>query len=156
MRSAVAAAVLIASLQPAMADGTGAVRVIPGRADVPVPINGVDASFAVVEGDWGLARGTHIPVHVFGGHPFPPPPEVGHYFPTSGKIPGYGRLEIDPPDRHKLPREGESYYHSWSAQSAPQPPEPPQNPPPIIVAPQINGPMPPPAPPGPPGPPRGH
>jgi len=155
MRSAVAAAVLIATTLPAFAtDGTGAVRVIPGRADVPVPINGLDASFAVVEGDWGLAKGArNYPVRVMGGHLYPPPPEVGHYYPSSGKIPGYGRLEVDPPDHRKLPREAEGYYHSWSAQSAPQPPDPPVNPPAVILAPQINGPAPGPMP---PPPPRGH
>jgi hypothetical protein len=144
MRSAVAAAVLVATTLPAFAQSTGAVRVIPGRSDMPVPINGLDASYAVVEGDWGLAKGVHnYPVRVMGGHLYPPPPEVGHYYPSSGNIPGYGRLEVDPPDHRKLPREAESYYHSWSAQSAPQPPEPPLTPPPVILAPQINGAMPP-------------
>jgi hypothetical protein len=141
MRAALIAAVLIASTLPSLADGAGAVLVIPGRPGVPVPINGLDASYAVVEGDWGLARGIqNVPVHVYGGHLYPPPPEVGHYFPSSGKIPGYGRLEITEPDHGKLPREAESYYHSWSAQSAPPARPVPQNPPPLIVAPQINGP----------------
>jgi hypothetical protein len=139
MRSAVTAALLIASTLPALAAGAGAVLVIPGKAGVPVPIDGMDASYAVVEGDWGLAKNVRVEPHVIGGHPLPPPPEVGHYFPSTGQMPGYGRLEITAPDRHRLPREAESYYHSWSAQSAPPPPEPPQNPPAIIVAPQING-----------------
>lgn len=142
MRGALSAAVLIATALPALAQSTGAVRVIPGRAGVPVPIYGQDASWAVVEGDWGLAKGNHYPLQVMGGHAYPPPPEVGHYYPSSGKIPGYGRLEVEPPDHSRLPREGESYYHSWTAQSAPQPPDPPQNPPPVILAPQINGPIP--------------
>ena len=139
MRSAVTAALLIAFTLPALADGAGAVLVIPGRPGVPVPIGGMDASYAVVEGDWGLAKNERVPPHVMGGHPLPLPPPVGHYFPSSGHMPGYGRLEITAPDNHRFPREAESYYHSWSAQSAPPPPEPPQNPPPIIVAPQING-----------------
>ncbi len=140
MRSAVSAAVLIAMTLPALAQSTGAVRVIPGRPDVPVPLEGLDASYAVVEGDWGLAKNVHnYPVRVMGGHIYPPPPEVGHYYPSSGKIPGYGRLEVDPPDHRRLPREAESYYRSWSVQSAPPPPEPPAYPPPVIVAPQING-----------------
>ena len=40
---------------PARAD-SGPVIVIPSRPGVPVVINGRDASYAVVEGDWGLAR----------------------------------------------------------------------------------------------------
>ena len=43
---------------PAFAEGTVAV-VVPNRPDVPVIINGIDASWAVIEGDWGLARGIH-------------------------------------------------------------------------------------------------
>ncbi len=35
---------------------SGPVIVIPSRPGVPVVINGRDASYAVVEGDWGLAR----------------------------------------------------------------------------------------------------
>jgi hypothetical protein len=53
-------------------------------------------------------------------------------------VPGYGRLEIEPPANRKLPQPAEDYYQSWSAQSAPQraQPEVPFYPPPIIVAPQ--------------------
>jgi hypothetical protein len=55
-----------------------------------------------------------------------------------GHVPGYGRLEIQPPANRRLPQPAESYYQSWSAQSAPQPaqPEVPLYPPPVIVAPQ--------------------
>ena len=41
---------------PARAEGEGPVIVIPSRPGVPVVINGRDASYAVVEGDWGLSR----------------------------------------------------------------------------------------------------
>jgi hypothetical protein len=53
-------------------------------------------------------------------------------------LPGYGRLEIQPPANRRLPQPAESYHQSWSAQSAPQPvqPEVPFYPPPIIGAPQ--------------------
>ena len=41
--------------------------VIPGRPGVPIMINGVDASYAVIESDWGLARGFHMQPTVYGG-----------------------------------------------------------------------------------------
>ena len=34
----------------------GPVLVIPGRPGIPVVINGYDASYTIVEGDWGLSR----------------------------------------------------------------------------------------------------
>ncbi len=92
--------------------------VIPGRPGVPIIINGVDASYSVVEGDWGLAEGIHVQPTVYGGRFIDPDPHVGHYFPSSGKWPGYGRLEIEPPGP---PQPAESFHQSWSAQSMPQP-----------------------------------
>ena len=45
----------------------GPVLVIPGRPGIPVVINGYDASYTIVEGDWGLARpGQVSPVIVSG------------------------------------------------------------------------------------------
>jgi hypothetical protein len=57
-----------------------------------------------------------------------------------GHRPGYGRLEVEPPANRKLPQPAQSYYQSWSAQSAPLPPQMdvPVNPPPVILAPQID------------------
>ena len=55
MRIGVTLALFIATTSAAFAGG-GFEIVIPGRPGVPVIINGVDASYAVVEGDWGLAR----------------------------------------------------------------------------------------------------
>jgi hypothetical protein len=136
MRAGVALAFLIAMTSQALAGG-GFEIVIPGKPGVPVIINGVDASYAVVEGDWGLLRGTHVEPTVYGGRYVDPVPNVGHYYPSAGHLPGYGRLEIEPPANRKLPPEAESYYRSWSAQSTPQL-EIPANPPPVIVAPQIN------------------
>lgn len=129
-------AFLIAMSSQAFAGG-GVAIVIPGKPGVPVIINGVDASYAVVEGDWGL--GSRLQPHptVYGGRAVDPVPNVGHYYPSSGHTPGYGRLEIEPPANRRLPREAESYYRSWSAQSTPQL-EVPVNPPPVIVAPQID------------------
>lgn len=135
MRVGVVLAFLIATASSAFAGG-GFEIVIPGKPGVPVIINGVDASYAVVEGDWGLERGVHVQPTVYGGRYVDPVPNVGHYYPSAGHMPGYGRLEIEPPANRKLPQEAESYYRSWSAQSTPQL-EIPANPPPVIVAPQI-------------------
>ena len=47
--------------------GGGFDIVIPGRPGVPIIISGVDASYAVVEGDWGLGQGTQVQPTVYGG-----------------------------------------------------------------------------------------
>jgi hypothetical protein len=75
---------------------------------------------------------------VYGGRYIDPAPHVGHYYPSAGRIPGYGRLEIEPPANRKLPQPAEIYYRSWSAQSAPLPAQSsvPVEPPAIIYAPQ--------------------
>jgi hypothetical protein len=137
MRAAFALAILIGTTWTALAGSNGPYIVIPGRPGVPIIINGVDASYTVVEGDWGLGKGIHVQPTVYGGRPIIEPP-VGHYYPSSGREPGYGRLEIEPPGK---PRPAESFHESWSAQSTPQPPQPevPFYPPPVIVAPQYGG-----------------
>ena len=64
-----------AALAPATARAdSGPVIVIPSRPGVPVVINGRDASYAVVEGDWGLSRPGAVPVTVIGGSPILPNP----------------------------------------------------------------------------------
>jgi hypothetical protein len=139
MRAAVTLAVLIATAGAASAQSTGPVIVIPGRPGVPVIINGVDASYAVVEGDWGLGKGIHVQPTVYGGHPVEPAPPVGHYYPSAGHLPGYGRLEIESASK---PKPAETFHQSWSAGSrqadpvllSPVPP----NPPPVIMAPEFN------------------
>ena len=137
MRAGLALAILIGTSCAALAD-SGPVIVIPGRPGVPIIINGIDASYAVVEGDWGLGKGVHVQPTIYGGRYPDPVPNVGHYYPSAGHLPGYGRLEIEPPANRALPRPAENWYQSWSAQSAPQPvqPEVPLYPPPIIAAPQ--------------------
>ena len=138
MRARLALAILIGSTAAALASDTGPVIVIPGRPGVPIIINGIDASYAVVEGDWGLAKSVHVQPTVYGGRAINLTPNVGHYYPSAGQLPGYGRLEIEPPANRKLPQPAESYHQSWSAQSTPQaePPAVPFYPPPVIVAPQ--------------------
>jgi hypothetical protein len=137
MRAGIALAILIGTTCAAWAD-SAPVIVIPGRPGVPIIINGVDASYAVVEGDWGFGKGVRVQPTVYGGRYVDPVPNVGHYYPSAGHQPGYGRLEIEPPANRRLPQPAESYNRSWSAQSTPQPvqPEVPFYPPPVIIAPQ--------------------
>lgn len=135
MRLAVAFAFLVATGCAALAD-TGAVIVIPSRPGVPIIINGQDVSYAVLEGDWGLASRIHVQPTVYDSYwqgIYKPP--AGHYYPHSGRMPGYGRVEIDTPPR-QLPQ-AESYHRGWGAESPPIPPSmsPPVDPPPIIFAP---------------------
>jgi hypothetical protein len=116
-------------------------RVIPGRPGVPILINGIDVSYAVVEGEFGLGHGVHNQPTVYGGRVIDLTPDVGHYYPSAGLTPGYGRLEIEPPANRKLPKPAESFHESWSAQSNPQQAQPaqpdvPLYPPPVIVAPR--------------------
>jgi hypothetical protein len=134
MRAALALAILVGTAGVALAQSTGPVIVIPGRPGVPIIINGVDASYAVVEGDWGLGKGVHVQPTVYGGRPVDPEPPVGHYYPSAGHLPGYGRLEIEPASK---PRPAESFHQSWSANSRQQLPEVPANPP-VIVAPSYH------------------
>ena len=139
MRAGLALAILIGTTWTALASGP--VIVIPGRPGVPIIINGIDASYAVVEGDWGLAKNVHVQPTICGGRIIDPDPHVGHYYPSAGHSPGYGRLEIQPPTNRKLPQPAESYHESWSSQSAPPraQPEVPFYPPPVIIAPQNGG-----------------
>ena len=68
-------------------------------------MNGVDVSWSVIEGDFGLARPGLVTPTVM--YRLPPPtapywaapggPNEPGFFPRSDKKPGYGRLEIEPP-----------------------------------------------------------
>jgi len=141
MRAARALLLLIGTTLPALTPAfanDGFSIVIPGRAGVPIIINGVDASYAVVESDWGLAKNVHIQPTVYGGRIVDLTPNVGHYYPSAGHMPGYGRLEIQPPANRKLPKPAESFHQSWSVQSAQQPAQAdiPLDPPAVIVAPE--------------------
>jgi hypothetical protein len=137
MRVASTLAILAAMTSTGFAGG-GFDIVIPGRPGVPIVINGIDASYAVVEGEWGLGQGNQVQPTIYGGRYIDPVPGVGHYYPSAGRMPGYGRLEIEPPANRRLPQPAESFHQSWSAQSAPLPAQSnvPVNPPEIIYAPQ--------------------
>jgi|ERR1041385_5866306 hypothetical protein len=137
MRVAQALLILIGTALPAAAND-GFSIVVPGRPGVPVIINGIDASWAVVESDWGLGKNVHIQPTVYGGRAIDPAPQAGHYYPSAGYRPGYGRLEIQPPANRRLPQPAESYHKSWSMQSSPQAVQSdvPYDPPAVILAPQ--------------------
>src|ERR1044072_6753739 len=139
MRVGVTMAILMAMTSAAFAGG-GFDIVIPGRAGVPIIINGIDASYAAIEGEWGLGRNWQVQPTIYGGRYIDPVPNVGHYYPSAGRIPGYGRLEIEPPANRRLPQPAESYHQSWSAQSAPLPAQStvPAHPPEIIYAPNFD------------------
>src|SRR5215471_10637680 len=139
MRLSAALAIVIGMTSAAFAS-EGFDLVIPGRPGVPIIVNGIDVSYGVVEGDFGLGKGVNnLPTTIFGGRYVEPLSNVGHYYPSLGLKPGYGRLEIEPPANRRLPQPAESYHQSWSAESAPQPaqqqPEIPFYPPPVIMAP---------------------
>lgn len=123
---------LAVSASPAFAQRIPSI-VIPGRPDVPVVINGIDASWSVVEGDYGLDRPIGmVPTVIY--RPFAvvvpgPAPAIRPnrrtygpaYFPSTGEKPGYGRLEVVPPPNRPLPPPAESFFQGWSSQSAPGP-----------------------------------
>jgi hypothetical protein len=140
MRVRVTLAILTAMTSTAFAGG-GFDIVVPYRFGVPIIINGIDASYAVIEGEWGLGKNDHVQPTIYGGRYIDPDPHVGHYYPSAGHMPGYGRLEIEPPPGRRLPQPAESFHQSWSAQSAPLPAQSnvPVDPPPIIYAPQGDG-----------------
>ena len=136
----------VVASRPAAADNEPVI-VVPGRAGVPVMINGVDATGAVVEGEWGLNRpGVVTPTVIL---PYPVPywvpddASVAPYFPRTGHKPRYGRHEIIPPPNRRKPRQAEPYFRQWHSASDPSPAtEVPLDPPPIVVAPRLAHPHP--------------
>lgn len=121
MRIVHAALLLVVSAGPAFAQRVPAI-VIPGRLDVPVMMNGVDISFAVIDGDFGLDRPRGVTPTVIYRPYAVALPDAGiaprpHYFPSSNQMPGYGRLEVDPGPNRPLPPPAQSYRKSWSSQS---------------------------------------
>jgi hypothetical protein len=126
----------IAGAQGALAQ-TGPVIVIPGKAGVPVTINGVIVDGAVVYGDWGLARPGHGEIVIEGPVGFAANWDQRGYFPATGHQPRYGRLEIEPPPPRV--RANTTYNRTWSIESdfrRPVTEYPPFNPPPVILAPR--------------------
>lgn len=110
----------IVAAGPASAGDEGPVIVIPSRPGIPIVINGRDASYAVVEGDWGLARPGFVPVTVMGGSPIMPNPVYERrksYHPKYGRAPERGRREEEPAADRALPDPAESFSRSWSTSS---------------------------------------
>jgi hypothetical protein len=139
MRLVYAALLLVASVAPAFAQREPEI-VIPGKLGVPVFINGVDASWGVVEGEFGLDRpGAMAPTVIYRPLAVSAPYFVPGYFPRTGRRPGYGRLEILPPANRKLPPPAPSYSRSWSSESEPGlvTEYPPYNSPPVVITPKF-------------------
>ncbi len=140
MRSLYAGFFLLAATASSALAQRGPVIVIPGRPDVPVYIHGIDASWGIVEGEFGLDRPNMVTETVI-WRPYPPTlvyPTPG-YFPADGRRPRIGRLEILPPANRKLPPPAPTYYRYWSSESAPYPATEyaPNHAPGIVVAPQV-------------------
>jgi hypothetical protein len=139
MRFAAAVLLLGVCTSPAFAQREPVI-VIPGKPGVPVYINGVDASWAVVEGEFGLDRpGVMTPTVIYRPLTVAVPYAVPGYFPSDDKHPGYGRLEIVPPPNRPLPPRAPSFSRGWSSQSAPGPATAyaPYPAPPVVLAPTI-------------------
>jgi hypothetical protein len=148
MRFVYVALLIAVSASPALAQ-RGPVIVIPGRPDAPVLMYGVDISWSVIEGDFGLARpGVVMPTVIYRLPPaivpyYGPAAYGPGYFPKTGEQPGYGRLEVVPGPNRPLPPPAQSYRRSWSSNSAPTPADLPSNNPTYvapIIAPTFNGP----------------
>jgi hypothetical protein len=112
--------------------------VIPGRPGVPVYINGIDASWGIVEGEFGLDRpGMVTPTVIYRPYLSFAPDLLPGYYPADGRRPRYGRLEIVPPPNRRLPPPAPPYYRYWSSESegGPVTDYPPY---PVVVAPQFD------------------
>lgn len=124
MRIVPALLLLAASATPALAQHEATI-VIPGKPGVPVLMNGVDVSWSVIEGDFGLDRPigmtptvVYRPLLISAPAYVPAGPAGPGYFPRSGRRPGYGRLEVVPPPNRPLPPPAPTYYRSWTSESA--------------------------------------
>ena len=129
---------LVVMTSPAFAQREPVI-VVPGKPGVPVFINGVDASWAVVEGEFGLDRpGAVTPTVIYRPLVAAFPYAVPAYYPRSGRRPGYGRYEIIPPANRRLPPPAPTYYRSWSSESEPGPvtQSPQYDTPPVVVSPR--------------------
>lgn len=121
MRFLYAGLLLAVSASAAVAQGAPEI-VVPGKPGVPVYINGIDASWGIVEGEFGLDRpNAPPPTVVWRPYLIPLPYVMRSYYPASGKRPGYGRLEILPPPNRRLPPPAPTYYRNWLSESAPGP-----------------------------------
>jgi hypothetical protein len=136
MRVAIAASTLLlaASICGARADHAPSF-VVPGKANVPVIINGYDASWGVVEGDWGLYRPGHGQLTVTYAPQVIYVPRERAYYPATGRRPHSGRLEMQTSAPLRAPQ---TFHRVWSTQSgsAAVTEYPPLDRPPVILAPR--------------------
>jgi hypothetical protein len=113
---------------------------VPGNAQVPVMVDGVDASYAVVVGEWGLHAPGRIAPKIIPpavmAYPAYAPMDPG-YYPATGRRPRFGRREADPIGQ-ATPRPAQSFHREWSAQSGTGPVTeyPPFDPPSVVVEPR--------------------
>jgi hypothetical protein len=139
MRFLYAALLLAVSCSSALAQREPEI-VIPGRPDVPVYINGIDASWGIVEGEFGLDRPNQVnPTVVYRPYLVALPFGVPSYFPREGRRPGYGRLEFVPPAERRPLAPGPRYRRFWSSESDPGPVTEYPGGPPVTYAPTFNG-----------------
>jgi hypothetical protein len=112
------------------------VWVIPHPQGVPIIVNGVDVSGAVIEGDWGLHRPGHGRITIYPGETLLSPPPAG-YFPATGRRPHAGRHEVETP-QDRRPRRAQRYFRQWSTDGPSRTIEdyPSVSPPAVIEAPQ--------------------
>jgi hypothetical protein len=96
--------------------------VMPNPRGIPLFVDGVEVSGAVIEGDWGLTRPGAVAPTIYpnySGHgPVLLAPPAG-YFPETGRPPRSGRDEATPPPGP--PRRAQSYSRQWSVESGPGP-----------------------------------
>lgn len=112
---------------------------MPGRSDVPVIINGYNAAWGIVNGEWGLYRPGAVRITVIPS-PYPQqlPPPARRYFPSLGAAPHSGRYEVEPPANRQLPPRAEDYFRSWSTSSDMNAPVTTYAPtPPMVVSPDV-------------------
>ena len=146
MRIVAAALLIFLGACPALAQ-RAPVIVIPGRPDVPPLMNGVNVSWAVIDGEFGLDRPVGLMPRVIywlapaamadnGRAAYGP-----HYFPMTGERPGYGRFEVVPGPDRPLPPPAPSFRQGWWSQSAPNPVtiSPPYVAPSVVVTPSGRG-----------------
>ena len=93
--------------------------VVPGRPDVPVIINFFDASWGVVEGEWGLYRPGAVSPTVIPAPYVTPRTTARPYYPSLGGPAYKGRLEIEPPANREFvsPPSRRSADRSWTSRS---------------------------------------
>jgi hypothetical protein len=113
--SVVSAAMLACVMAAAARADHQPVIAIPGNPHVPVIIDGADASYAVVNGDWGLYAPGRIAPEIYYAPVVVPVPGDRGYCPATGQRPRVGRREVITPRRDLPP--APDFYREWSAGS---------------------------------------